>query len=77
MNLGKYAQVHIGITNNRNHITVGSTTIYSLNKPVGYYLVSLSTGRQLHSYIWKESTINDQLVNMVKTLSTKGKTIND
>ena len=35
--------------------------------------MSLATGKQLHSFIWKELPINDQVIYRVNDLDTKEK----
>ena len=35
--------------------------------------MTLSTGKKIHTFIWKELTINDQVIHRVKKLETEEK----
>ena len=52
---------------------VGVISLRSSNERRGYYFMSLATGKQLHSFIWTELTINDQVISRIKYFYTKEK----
>ena len=43
------------------------------NEWSGHYFMSLSTGKQLYTYIWTQIIICEQLIHRVDELSKKGK----
>ena len=71
--VGAYAQLYISTTSGTKHRTVGVIALIPVNERGTYYFMSLATVKQLHTFIWTEISINDQVISRVNDLATKEK----
>ena len=71
--LGRYEKFYIGTTNSTKQRMVGATALRLENKQGIYYFMYRAAWKQLHTFIWTELTINDQVIYRVKDLDTKEK----
>ena len=69
--LGSYGQVYICTINRTKQITVENIALQPENEWGGHYFMSLVTVKQLHTYIWTELPINEQVMQRVDNLATK------
>ena len=59
---GAYALVYVGKSNDMKKRSVPSIALKSSNDVGGYYFMSLYTGKKLHSYVWTELPIDDDVI---------------
>ena len=58
------------ITNNTKTRTTAVITLRRSNERGGNYLMSLKTGRRLHSYQWQELSITKKVIDCVEEMVT-------
>ena len=56
---GEYTQVYIVTANSTKHRMADTIALIPANKQVGYYFMSLATGKQIHDFKRIEQPIND------------------
>ena len=67
---GSYALVYVGTKNNMKARSVPAIALRRSNELGGHYFMSLHTGKQLHSYHWRELPITDEVIESVHSLAT-------
>ena len=65
---GAYANVYIVTTNSTKQRILGSISLRPENEWGGHYFMLLATSKQLHVCIWKELSINKQVIKRVYDL---------
>ena len=70
--LGAYAQASIGTIKSITQSTVGEISLRPENERGGHYFMSLDIGKNIHTYIWIELPINEEVIHRVGDLDTKG-----
>ena len=68
---GEYALVYVGTSNDMKKRSVPSISLTSSNDFGGYYFMSLYTGKKLHSYVWTELPIDNDVIKRVEELATQ------
>ena len=68
---GSYAMVYIGTQNNMAARSEPAIALRSSNEVGGYYFMSLSTGKQIHSYHWKILPATDAVIKQVHDMATQ------
>ena len=68
-----YTQFYIGTTNSNKQRKLGVIALRPENEQVGYYVMSLTTGKKLHAFICTELIINGQVINRLNYLVTNEK----
>ena len=68
-----YALVYVGTSNDMKKRSVPSIALKSSNDVGGYYFMSIYTGKKLHSYVWTELPIDNDVIKRVKELATQEK----
>ena len=66
---GAYAMVHVGTNNNMKRRSVPGIALRASNESGGYFFMSLYTGKQLHSYIWEELPISEEVIERVELMA--------
>ena len=72
---GSYAMVYTGTTNDIKIRSVPAIAFNKSNYHGGHYLMSLYTGKHLHSYQWTELPINDDIIAQVRYLAEREDTM--
>ena len=79
--LGACAQVWIGAKRDEMERSMHGIALDPSNKAGGYYFFSLESGRTIHSFIWEELPITDDVMSRVNDLAdvnmTKDKLVED
>ena len=68
---GSYAQVYESTTNTTKARSIGAIALKPSNERGGYYFMSLSTGKRLHCYQWKELPVTDYVIDRVEDLAAQ------
>ena len=66
---GSYCLVYIGTRNNMRHRCVTAISLRESNAFGGLYIIYLSNGKRLHSYIWEALPIENKMIERVKESS--------
>ena len=59
---GLYALVFIGTNNSMKRKSIPAIALNKYNDHGKYYFMNLYTGKQLHSYIWQELPIDEEII---------------
>lgn len=70
---GAYAQVWIGTKNNMTECCIPGIALRASNRKGGFYFMSLYSGKRIHSYIWEELPISDEIIERVEQLAIEQK----
>ena len=73
LEFGAYALVYVGTSNNMKSRGVPAIALKASNEAGGFYFMSLHTGKRIHSYIWSELPIDEDVICRVEELATKEK----
>jgi hypothetical protein len=68
---GAYAQVYESTTNTTKSRSIGAVALKISNEQIGYYLMSLLTGRRLHCYQWTELPVPDYVIDRIEEMPVR------
>ena len=71
---GAYAMVYVGTHNNMKKRSVPEIVLKASNEEGGYLFMSLYSGKRLHSYIWEELPIDQDIIDRLEQLAREKKT---
>ena len=70
---GAYTMVYMGTKGNMKKRSVPAIALKASNEEGEYFLMSLYTGKRLHSYIWEEIPIDQDTIDRVDQLEREEK----
>ena len=71
LELGQYCKIHThpDPTNKMDTRSIGAIALIPFNNHGGHYFMSLLTGERLHSYIWRELPMTQDVIWQVERLA--------
>ena len=73
LNLGAYTQLFEGTKNTQRIRSVGAVALNPSSEKGGYCFMSLRTGKKLHSFIWTELPIIEEVITRADELGKEDK----
>ena len=70
---GSYAMAYTQTSNNMQSRSIPAIALCESNERGGHYFMSLYSGKEIHSYKWKELPINDEVIDRVHELAISEK----